>query len=75
MIWIKKILWHRRQKFCLAIIHHGMSHPDANMYGVIIEKCRNDTLRKLSGAKICKTPEYIEEYVYSSYVRFMLIDN
>ena len=52
-----------------------MSHPDANMYGVIIEKCRNDTLRKLSGAKICKTPEYIEEYVYSSYVRFMLIDN
>jgi len=59
----------------LAIIHHGMSHPDANMYGVIIEKCRNDTLRKLSGARICKTPEYIEEYVYSSYVRFMLIDN
>ena len=65
----------RDKNFVWPIIHHGMSHPDANMYGVIIEKCRNDTLRKLSGAKICKTPEYIEEYVYSSYVRFMLIDN
>ena len=63
------------QNFVWPIIHHGMSHPDANMYGVVIEKCRNDTLRALSGAKICKTPEYIEEYVYSSYVRFMLIDN
>jgi len=63
------------QNFVWPIIHHGMSHPDANMYGVIIEKCRNDTLRTLSGANICKTPEYIEEYVYSSYVRFMLIDN
>jgi len=52
-----------------------MSHPDANMYGVVIEKCRNDSLRELSGARICKTPEYIEQYVYSSYVRFMLIDN
>ena len=63
------------QNFVWPIIHHGMSHPDANMYGVVIEKCRNDTLRALSGARICKTPEYIEEYVYSSYVRFMLIDN
>ena len=63
------------QNFVWPIIHHGMSHPDANMYGVIIEKCKNDTLRALSGARICKTPEYIEEYVYSSYVRFMLIDN
>ena len=61
--------------FVWPIIHHGMSHPDANMYGIIMEKCRNDTLRELSGAKICNTPEYIEEYVYSSYVRFMLIDN
>ena len=61
--------------FIWPIIHHGMSHPDANMYGVIVEKCRNDTLRSLSGARVCKTPEYIEEYVYSSYVRFILIDN
>ena len=61
--------------FVWPIIHHGMSHPDANMYGVIVEKCRNDTLRSLSGARVCKTPEYIEEYVYSSYVRFILIDN
>ena len=52
-----------------------MSHPDANMYGIIVEKCRNDSLRALSGARICKTPEYIDEYVYTSYVRCMLIDN
>jgi len=61
--------------FIWPIIHHGMSHPDANMYGVIVEKCRNDTLRTLSGARVCKTPEYIDEYVYSSYVRFILVDN
>jgi hypothetical protein len=61
--------------FVWPIIHHGMSHPDANMYGVILEKCRNDSLRALSGAGVCKTPEYIEEYVYSSYVRFILVDN
>ena len=34
-----------------------------------------ELLRSLSGARVCKTPEYIEEYVYSSYVRFILIDN
>ena len=61
--------------FVWPVIHHGMSHPDANMYGVIVEKCRNDSLRTLSGAGLCKTPEYIEEYVYSSYVRFILVDN
>jgi len=63
------------RNFIWPYIHHGMSHPDANMYGIIVEKCRNDTLRTLSGAKICRTPEYIDEYVYSSYARFMLIDN
>jgi len=52
-----------------------MSHPDANMYGIIVEKRRNDTLRELSGARTCKTPEYIDEYAYTSFVRFMLIDN
>jgi len=61
--------------FIWPVIHHGMSHPDANMYGVIVEKCRNDTLRALSGSSTCKTLEYINEYVYSSYVRFVLIDN
>ena len=61
--------------FVWPVIHHGMSHPDANMYGVIVEKCRNDSLRTLSGAGLCKTPEYIKEYVYSSYVRFILVDN
>ena len=61
--------------FIWPVIHHGMSHPDANMYGVIVEKCRNDTLRALSGSSRCKTLKYINEYVYSSYVRFVLIDN
>ena len=61
--------------FIWPIIHHGVSHPDANMYGIIVEKCRNDTVRAISGASSCKTPEFIDEYVYSSYVRFMLIDN
>jgi hypothetical protein len=61
--------------FIWPIIHHGMSHPDANMYGIIVEKCRNDTVRAISGERKCKTPEYIDEYVYSSYARFMLIDN
>ena len=63
------------QNFVWPIIHHGMSHPDSNMYGIIMEKCRNDTLRALSGARECKTPEYIDEYIYSSYVRCMLVDN
>ena len=61
--------------FVWPVIHHGVSHPDANMYGIIMEKCRNDTLRKLSGASYCKTPKYIDEYTYSSYIRFMLMDN
>ena len=58
------------QNFVWPIIHHGMSNPDSNVYGIIMEKCRNDTLRALSGTRVCKTPEYIDEYVYSSYVRF-----
>ena len=63
------------QNFVWPIIHHGMSNPDSNVYGIIMEKCRNDTLRALSGTRVCKTPEYIDKYVYSSYVRCMLIDN
>ena len=47
------------QNFVWPIIHHGMSHPDSNMYGIIMEKCSNDTLRSLSVARECKTQEYI----------------
>ena len=62
-------------KFIWPNLLHGCSHPNRTFYGIILEKCRNDTLRLLSNGKYCKTKELINKYIKRSSVNFQLIDN
>ena len=55
-------------------ILHGCSHPNRTFYGIIVEKCRNTSLKFLSDGKYCKSQEEIINYIKSSSINFQLID-
>ena len=55
-------------------ILHGCSHPNRTFYGIIVEKCRNTTLKLLSDGKYCKPKEDIKKYIRSNSINFQLID-
>ena len=46
--------------FRWPLVSKGASNPSRTFYGVIMEKCRNDSLRTLSGASPCKTNNEID---------------
>ena len=52
-----------------------MSNSNKIYYGIIVEKCKNDDLRLLSGLKYCKESEKIENYVYAQVITIYLIDH
>ena len=64
---IKKFFNHTTQKyyetnekgFIYPSIEKGCSHPNRTFYGIIIEKCRNNSLRNMP----CKTNEEINNYI------------
>ena len=53
----------------------GASNPNRTFYGVIMEKCRNDEMRNLSGDGECKSDEEINIIMTSSSIVFYIIDN
>ena len=55
-------------------ILHGCSHPNRTFYGIIVEKCRNTSLKFLSDGKYCKSQQEIISYIKSSSINFQLID-
>ena len=55
-------------------ILHGCSHPNRTFYGIIVEKCRNTTLKLLSDGKYCKSTEDIIQYIKARSINFQLID-
>ena len=55
-------------------ILHGCSHPNRTFFGIIVEKCRNNTLKLLSDGKYCKSKEEIISYIKTSSINFQLID-
>ena len=63
------------ENFKWPLIAHGMSNPNYTFYGLIIEKCKNDNLRKLSGFGPCKSKEEIDNYILSSVVVLEFIDH
>ena len=60
--------------FVWPILAHGMSNQNSKFYGLIVEKCKNDNLRTLSGLGSCNDEETIERYVYSHVISLYLID-
>ena len=63
------------ENFIWPKIIHGCSHPDRTFYGIVLEKCRNDSLKILSDGNYCKSPEQIIDYIKKSSVALQLIDN
>ncbi len=58
--------------FVWPTLIHGCSHPNRTFYGIIIERCRNSTLRE----KYCKTPEQIDNFInINPGLSFRLIDH
>ncbi len=55
-------------------ILHGCSHPNRTFYGIIMEKCRNTTLKLLSDGRYCKSTEEIIQYINTRSLNFQLID-
>ena len=56
-------------------VAHGMSSSNYTFYGLIVEKCKNDYLRTLSGLNSCKDLEKIENYIYEQAITIYLIDH
>ena len=56
-------------------ISGGMSSTNFIFYGLIIEKCKNDVLRELSGLGPCKDSVQINDYIYSNAVVMEFIDH
>ena len=54
---------------------HGCSHPKRTFYGIIVEKCRNDSMKILSDENYCNPPEEIIDYIKKSSLNLQLIDN
>ena len=63
------------ENFKWPSIEHGMSHPNYSFYGIIVEKCKNDNLRRLLGFNDCKNNDIINDYIYSSGIVLQLIDH
>ena len=63
------------ENFRWPLISKGVSNPQRTFYGVIMEKCRNDEVRSLSGDNPCKSEQEIDGIISSSMVNFYLIDH
>ena len=50
-------------------LNHGMSHPNLTMYGIIVEKCQNDSARNY-----CNSIEIIDEYLRGFGIALNFID-
>ena len=61
--------------FKWPIIKKGCSHPDRTYYGIILEKCRNDESRTLSGFSECKSEEEINSVINRHSIILYLIDH
>ena len=63
------------KNFIAPRIEHGMSNNNYSFYGVIVEKWKDDDLRKLSGLGPCKSKDSIDNIIKSSIINLKIIDN
>ena len=62
------------EKFRWPSDDKGTSHPNRTFYGIIIEKCKNNTARKRAGFGVCKNPKEIDDFIINSSIIIQLID-
>ena len=63
------------KNFVWPMLAHGMSSDTFTFYGIIIEKCKNDDLRTISGLQSCQKSETMDDYVFSNIITVYLIDH
>ena len=64
-----------KSNFIWPSVAHGMSNSNYTYYGIIVEKCKDDELRVLSGYGKCKSNEDIINYITSNYIALEFIDH
>ena len=60
--------------FKWPVILRGCSHPDRTYYGIIVEKCVNDSSQEKTGFGECKTDEEINTLISVRSINLQLID-
>ena len=70
----KKYYTTNEKNFKWPSVDHGCSHPNRTFYGIIVEKCKNDSLRLLSNNKWCKSENEIIQYMGIRAVNLQIID-
>ena len=63
------------KNFRWPTIAHGSSNPNVTLYGIIMEKCKNDSLRVNLEKKFCKSDSEINEYIAHTTVKLQVIDH
>lgn len=56
------------------LILHGQSRRDATHYGVIMQKCRNNTLKDLRDGTKCKSEEDINKRMNGLFINYQVLD-
>ena len=54
---------------------HGMTNENYNFYQIIVERCKEDNLRNLSGLGTCKSKEEIENSIENYWINIKILDN
>ena len=71
----KKYYTTEDENFKWPRILHGCGNPNRTFYGIIVEKCRNTTLKLLSDGKYCKPKNEIINYIKKRSIWLKLIDH
>ena len=56
-------------------LNRGCSNPNATYYGIVVEKCRNDSLRTNLEKKYCKSGSEIDKYMLYTGLTLKIIDH
>ena len=62
------------EKFRWPSADKGCSHHEGTFYGIILEKCKNNTARKRAGFGVCRNPKEIDDFITNSSIILQLID-
>ena len=56
-------------------LNRGCANSDATYYGIILEKCSNDSLRTSLEKKICKSDSEINNYIFHTAINLKIINH
>ena len=63
------------KNFVAPKIVHGMTNENFSFYQIIVERCKEDNLRKLSGLGKCKSKDEIDNSIELYWINIKILDN